>query len=522
MSADRTRTYMFTVLLIVLALAGAALAAFSTPKGLGLVNDSVAYINGARGLVEGSGYGRIAGDGTIRPVTHFPPGFSVVLALFGMFGVKAIPAARIANLALFAANIALAGLLARRVTRSGAAGLLAAALFAFSDALLGVHAFVLSEPLFLVLSLAGMLVLARYFDLHIRSPRAPAATLALVAAGDLAGLAYLTRYVGVALLAAAVALLAFSGTWKERLRRVAIFLGSALVWILVWTVRNASLTGSATNRSLAYHAIPAQNIREGLRNLWGFLLPRRIPVYDLLPEALWAVLTGLLLAGLVAALIWGLRRLWRGQTGQAGAWLVGLHLAAYLALIVFSMTFVDASTTFEDRILAPLFADVTILLAWGFAGLARRAGGALRPAVIILALLLVLTFADDARKVALELRVDGQGFASSYWTNSQTMDHTRRLPDVTIYSDRISAVTLLADRQAYALLSPVDPVTREPRPNFEKTQRDIRAALLDGRAVLVVFAIDELEGQQWFRDLTGGVPLVARYPDGAIYGRVQK
>lgn len=514
---------VFVLLLAITALTGLALAAFSTPKGLGLVNDSVAYINGARGLVEGSGYGRLAGDGTIKPITHFPPGFSVVLALFGLVGMDAIPAARIVNLGLFALNIVLVGLLAQRAARSPWAGVLAAALFAFSDALLGVHAYALSEPLFLTFTMGAMLALLRAVELFPPKVYNSGWVMALIVSGDLAGLAYLTRYVGLALLpVGTLALLLVAGSWKQKLQRAAIFLGSALAWIVVWTVRNAALVGSATNRTFGYHAIPAQNVLDGVRNLWAFALPRRIPLVDWLPGGLWVALTGLGLALLAAGLVWGLLRALRGQRESLAAWLVGLHLAAYLVMIVLSMTFVDASTTFEDRILAPVFADAIILLAWGFARAAQRAGSSTRPALIVLAVLLALSFADDARKTALELRVDGQGFASSYWSNSEVMDGVRRLPEVTIYSNRISALTLLADRQAIAMLSPIDPVTREPRPNFERTQSIIRETVLHGRAVLVVFAVEELDGIDWFEALVDGVPVMIDAPEGRIYGRLDE
>lgn len=513
---------IFYLILILLALAGMAVLVFSTPKGLGLVNDSVAYINGARGLVEGSGYGRIAGDGTIRPITHFPPGLSVVLSLFGLVGLDAIPAARFANTLLFGLNIVLAGLLAREVSRSLWAGVMAAALVAFSEALLRVHAFALSEPLFLTLTLGSLLTLARVLQAPPHSIPVTAWVITMVVAGDLAGLSYLTRYVGAAILpAAAPALLAVPGLLRDRLRNVGLFWGSALAWVLVWTVRNAALTGSATNRTLGYHAIPTENWLEGVRNFWAFLLPVRIPLLDWLPNELWAALTALLVLVILAGLFVGLRAALRRSTGELGAWLVGLHLAAYLATILLSMTFVDASTLFEDRILAPVYVDFVILLAWLLTRLNKRTRAAYRTVLVVFVVLLALSFADDARKTALELRVDGQGYASSFWTNSQTMDHVRRLPDVTVYTDRLAAVSLLADRQAFALLSPTDPVTREPRPNFEQTQTAIHAALLEGRAVLVVFSIQGTAKEDWFQQLVEGVPEIARYPDGVIYGQAK-
>ena len=66
--------------MIILCGAVAALFLYCTPHGAGLTNDSSAYIGGARSLLARQGYVRIGGDGLPRPITHFPPFYSIVLA----------------------------------------------------------------------------------------------------------------------------------------------------------------------------------------------------------------------------------------------------------------------------------------------------------------------------------------------------------------------------------------------------------------------------------------------------------
>ena len=66
-----------------LAVGGIWALAYSTPLGLGLNDDSIAYIAGARSIMNGNGY-REAWLASNGPVTHFPPGFPGVLAFIGL------------------------------------------------------------------------------------------------------------------------------------------------------------------------------------------------------------------------------------------------------------------------------------------------------------------------------------------------------------------------------------------------------------------------------------------------------
>ena len=151
---------------------------------------SIAYIAGARSMLAGDGY-REAWLASNGPVTHFPPAFSSILAFFGIFGLDPLRAARWVNASLFGLNTWLLGILGWRMTRSLTAGLVLAALFVASGEMFQVHAAAMSEPLFIFLTLLAFWMFDLYFerDQH---------WLWLVACGIFVGLAYLTRYAGLA------------------------------------------------------------------------------------------------------------------------------------------------------------------------------------------------------------------------------------------------------------------------------------------------------------------------------------
>ncbi|MCC6984929.1 MAG: hypothetical protein IT309_00735, partial [Anaerolineales bacterium] len=138
--------YASFLILSLLALSGTFLVLYATPQGMGLSDDSIAYIAGARSILSGQGY-REAWLASNQPVTHFPPGFSSVLALVGISGLDPLRGARFVNSILFGANIFLLGLIGWRMTKSKVAGIALVFLFLINGPLFRVHTAAMSEPL---------------------------------------------------------------------------------------------------------------------------------------------------------------------------------------------------------------------------------------------------------------------------------------------------------------------------------------------------------------------------------------
>src|SRR5688572_30685111 len=123
---------------ILLAAIGTFLVLYATPQGLGLFDDSIAYIAGARSILSGDGY-REAWLASNGPVTHFPPGFSSLLAFVGLSGLDPLRGARFVNSLLFGANIFLLGVIGWKMTKSRIAGIVLAVLFLINYSLFRIH-----------------------------------------------------------------------------------------------------------------------------------------------------------------------------------------------------------------------------------------------------------------------------------------------------------------------------------------------------------------------------------------------
>ena len=479
------------VALSLLALIGIALVLRVTPEGLGLSDDSIGYISGARSMLAGHGY-REAWLATAQPVTHFPPAFPAVLAFIGLFRLDPLRGARFLNAVLFGLSIFLMGILGWRMTKSLPAGLALAGLFLLNDSLLRVHAVAMSEPLFIFLSLLAFWM----FDLYMERDEH---WLWLLACGVLAGMAYLTRYAGLALVATfLVALAVLHRSWRSGLRSVGIFLLGFLPWAAGWAIRNEVVAGNVNNRLLMWHPITASNFETALYNVSTFLVPVEAWRRELFKApGIFDVLIVLILG---AVLVWEVVTV-RAQWSEAAVgpgkpretrpthdgigFTNGLYVFGYLASIFASMSLFDASTKFKVRILAPVYVSLLILLVL----LGKWLWNKRREAVIVLAALLFGMSAYGQAAAIAELSRGGQGFASFQWYDSKTMAFLRTVPpSVHIFTNEPEAVYLYTGRGVYVLPDRFDPVTAEARPGFSQGVAEMQAEIKSGRAVLALFS----------------------------------
>ena len=472
---------MFTGVLVVLR---------ATPEGLALSDDSIAYIAGARSMLAGHGY-REAWLASNQPVTHFPPAFPFILTLPGLLGVDPLNSARYINALLFGLNAGLLGVLAWRMTPSLTAGVVIAALFILNSELLQVHTAAMSEPLFIFLSLLALWMFDLYFERHNH-------WLWLLFCGTFVGMAYLTRYAGLALIATfVVALIILRDTWKKRLTSVGIFLAAVLPSILGWAIRNRLVAENVTNRTLAWHPITSDNLRIGIRAFADFLIPIESWRRVLLKQP--GIIEGMIIVIFVAVLVWVIAKAWKyfSEPQQVSAeekmdagsrefipFTSGLYLFAYLASIVAAMTMFDAATKFKLRILSPVFVCLLILLVYLGIWFRNRNRG-----LVILLTVVFLGFAFYKQFITVnELSKGGLGYASFQWYDSKAMDFLRELPDdVKIYTNEPGAVYLYTGRGSYVLPDRFDASTAQIRAGFEEGVIKMQSEINAGKAVLALF-----------------------------------
>jgi 4-amino-4-deoxy-L-arabinose transferase-like glycosyltransferase len=505
--------------LLVIGLAGAVLLAYATPQGMGLVNDSVGYIGGARNLVDGNGYSRLTGNGEPRPITNYPPLYSIVLAVPILLGVDSLAAAWVLNLVLFGMNSILVGWMVYQYTKSFLFGIFASVLFILSIPFFKAHTFALSEPVFIFVYLLAIYL----FTLYLSNNK----IIYLVLVGILSSLAVLTRYVGLSLfITFCVLLIVYKTTWRERISTNLIFLAAGLPLIMAWMVRNFMVTGNAANRQFIFHPIPRDKLEEGLSQFWGWLLPDRGNLVErFLPYWGWVFAGSLIL--LLAFVLFALWSVFKKNTFTREAWfnpalVIGFQGFMFLVVLISSLLFVDASPPLDERIIIP-FTLCFLLLVMGFLAMMwQQKAVILKVLSIVITIALLFSFSEDTIKQVQALSEDGQGFASSGWQESPTIALVDKYRDRTVYTNKPTALYILINKPAYILLSPTNPATGLPRQDYPEFVNNVRQSIADGRALLVIFDYVPLmadpEEKEWITDFSAGLPVLASLGDDTIFG----
>ena len=504
------------------ALAGLCLLAFLsilwlTPFGMSATGDSASYVGAARNAAEGRGISRPTGGGEVKPLTHFPPLYPLTLAIFEILGMDSVGAARWLAGALFAANVLLIGISIKAATGSNSGALAGSLLVLLSPIMIRLHVWILSEPLYLALLSYAFLLLSLFTKTRDRR--------LLVAGGVIIGLAYATRYVGIAVVGTAALAFLWMGKreWRRSVKDTALLLVLGLGPMVAWVVRNLMVAGTATNRRLTWHPFPVSYLKRPFSIVWEWLLPfpfSYAALYGMI--ALCVILLAVVLYRRRAGL--GLEVPPRGASDPASPGLVtlhGLHMLVYTALLVVSISLLGASTPIDDRTTAPLyigFLIVGVILGvqtWG--SNARKPWT--RPMVVGLVVLVLASYTYQDVALIGQLRRDASGYASRSARESPTMKAMQELsPGTILYTNEPEQVYFVSGRGAYMIPIKIDAVTGRASPAFAQKLEDMREDLLGGNAALVLFrtieARPDLASPQ---EMDGGLRVLFEGNDGRIF-----
>ena len=324
-------------------LAAALVLGITTPRGPAIGPDSTWYLASAQSLAQ-TGTLRVPfsdwndADST-APLTDYASGYPLVLATPIALGAAPVQAARWVDALSAGAAVAIAADLLFELAGVWGAALVTLLLIAM-PAMTEIQLWVLSEPLFIVILMATVLALIRRPDrswLH----------------GILAALANLVRFAGV-FLVGAVSLwaLARPGTWRQRLLRLAgaALPGTALqLW---WRMHDLDPGGGV--RPETFSGV-GDAIRQGIATLGEWFTPG-------MPDGIARIAIAVALIVVLKLLAWRLL-LSKDARGRRLLIVTSLLAVSYFGMLFFARLRVVADVPFDDRILGPIFATLTLAIA---------------------------------------------------------------------------------------------------------------------------------------------------------------
>jgi 4-amino-4-deoxy-L-arabinose transferase-like glycosyltransferase len=510
------RKNFLIIILALFGITGMAIIWLNTPWGIGVGYDSIFYISAADNLMNGLGLSRLDGFGLVIPLTHFPPLYPLTLAsLSFLTGLEIEIVARVLAALSFGFLAALMGWLIFTYTHSRLAGVLGAALALVAPILLEISFMAMTETLFLVALLLMLYNLNRYLSTE--------ENWQLWAAAGLAATAYLLRYVGLTvILVGVIALLIFGRkAFRRKLRDAILFAGIGILPMAVYYLRNWNISGSFTNRAILYHPPTADQIRAGLATISAWIMPTR---FDLILRLILLTLFGVTLGVLFVLNLQRNKSETASQdiyqTGHQFVLLLVLFIVTYLASLILSLTFFDASTRLNNRILSPVYVSGVIagfVLVWQ--STFYQEYGVVRAGVVAAVLIFIGVNLVQGTGVANQMRVEGKGFSGKAWRTSETIDLIKELPqDAIIYTNEAFAVYFLTGKSANWIPENFDPVKGQPAEDYNERVAAMWENIYRFNGALVIFdSISKTNVYAPIEQLTHQLTLWSQGADGAIY-----
>jgi hypothetical protein len=503
----------------------------TSEHGIGVRSDSVDYAWAGESFAHGYGLGRFDGDGIFKPLTQFPALYPILLGFFEFIGVGVWEGARWIAALAFAANIVLIGIAVNRLTSSTLFALSAALFALIAPFVFEVNLWAMTEPIYVAFAFPAFFFLDDYFRTEkLRD---------LVWAGVFLAVACLTRYVGFSALGAATLLVFFrpGKPWVAKIKDTTILAGVALAPTILWFARNFFATGTATNKILSYHPIPAQKIEILKTAISNWVTP----LQDFFAIGRRKLVALVLVAG-------GSYLYYRSQPtskskskkqttkkskkNQPGsrnlfAWLLLVYAFAYSALVLFSASFLGASIPLDDRILYPLFTVIVIALFVAIQWLWTRSlqtHRALAIAVLVLFGLVGFSLAEDylpeTVNLAQESRDSGKGYALFRLQERDVVQTLRSFPDdYVVYTDNVHQLYYFSQRLGYLFPIDFDAATQQeiPTEDFLRSLSNIQGRLESGQAVMFVFFFAEEVDETFIAENFPQMQLVVAGDDGYLY-----
>jgi hypothetical protein len=475
--SPRLKSSRFLALSVFTSLSAGLVVVVATASGIGLQEDSAVYIGAAHNLL--AGHGLTVPFGTAHPelITQYPPLYALMLAAHKLTGLGELDYARWLNVA-FAVVIVLVVVRSSRLVTGGSLGAasFAAVLVLASTRLMAVQAMVMSEPAMICLGTLGLYLVARYLRDSQRQT--------LLMAGGFAGLAALTRYVGVAYGLAGLALLVIAvRRGRSGFRDVVLYGLLSLGPLVSLFVYSSIMVETPTNRPLGFHPPLLRDLGALIRAFgsWAWISGS-------------SALAGLIVVGLTAVAVVLLLRFHEHASSESRP-VVETFTAftvAYLVVVGGAITFLDASIPGDSpRILLPVLPVVAVLLTAGLQqGLLRlEASSSIRTALpLVLVVVVLLPLASNSLRWIRYARANSPAVTMSEWRNAPLSVRVRAISkDREIYSNDAALLYLFTDRHVIDVPPDVSVYTRKTQPDFAKNLAKMNDNLQAHRAALVYF-----------------------------------
>ncbi len=437
--------------------------------GIGLTPDSLVYIRIADELASGAG---------ASASQHYPPLYSFLLFISSIVFDDTLIAARWMGIFIYLATIILTSVILKKTSEQGNGWALAGIFVLFTAPhLFSVYMMAWSEPLFLMLILAGFYFLA----LHLSSQK----TLALFYSALFMALAFATRYVGIVPVGAAIlSLLVFLRQgWTVRLKSAALFAFLSLFPMLLWLLWGQITKEPGSPRVFAYHPISIEKLQSGYGEMLDW--------FQLGSPVSWLVLSVFLVSYIFLVRSCRAGKQEPPATAESLGKILLLFIPMYLGFLLISISYFDAHTPLDTRILIPVYFFLVIALVSGLSSVmsqTKRCKAFNITALLVVLLLIFLQFMQFQNMVNYFSK-NGVGFLSRQWVQSDTLAYLKNNPpgQRLIFTNSPEIIEIHLKKESKFLPQRESATSKKVNKDFTNSLQRLQQEFIRNDAVLVYF-----------------------------------
>ncbi len=423
--------------------------------GIGLTTDSVEYIWSAENLQKGLGLGRISGSGVFKPMTHWPPFYSIVIAGAGTFTPDNYMSANILGAVFLAVFILLLTLQISRITNPFIA-IISSSIIMFSPITWTVFLYALTEPVYMVFFLLGILVFAKFM---VNGRR-----IHLIIASLSVSLALLSRYIGLILIPTFIIAywIISEQNKKQKFIEILTFTSISVAPLALWLGYNQLVYRNATNRYFLINPILQGDFQRLLETLTIMVKPIST-VFDI---GSGKIILALVMVTLLLFIYFSGNKFNKPNTLNDKAVvrfiliLNLVHILLYLIMLFLSRIFFDPMIdVFRERMLYPAYISCFVLISYCLYYLLIRVTQRNLIAGTILTILFTFIwvsffqgYRSDTNQIIKDSVKDGIGIAKLRSRETELARFFESIPSADkVYSDNIEVLYLQTNYPAYQL-----------------------------------------------------------------------
>ena len=439
---------------------------------LGVTPDSIDYFKIATSFSNGNW-------GTINDklVTHWPLGYPILLSFFSQItGLSVLAAGKILNLILFVINgFVFKSILDQfNLSKSIKISLLLSFLVGLP---MTVALFAWSELPFIVLINSAFLFLIK--------SRNSSEISSLIIAGTFGFFALMTRHAAVGFIGGFMLFLLFSEnqSLQNKIKKIVLFATPILLGIVLWITFTSFFETTGSEREFTKHIVPIHKLLFSFKQIFywfGNGLLAKFP-------------TVILLITLIIILIRnkGLKL----NPNQTLLIPIIAISACYFGSIVFSISFFDAYTPLDNRILSPLFPFVLLILGIITNEIIKHQNKILKQGLPLLLVLCSFLSASETWKNHIH---SGSIYTGILFNNykSRVLNHVINFKGTT-YSNGAEFLQFISHLTTIkSLPEKISPYTLKNRANYSNALEQIKMELETNQAQIIYFDIID---RCWFQ-----------------------